>query len=106
MGLAAGQLVADLHEEDAAVLLGNQVFPLLGRLVGVEILKLLGGDEENVLRKVLYGLRIFVPHLMLHVLDNLKDFPHRVHQGVKGALLAGDDPLPVPLVHIAGVEIV
>ena len=73
MGLAAGQLIADLHQEDTAVLLGDQVLPLLGGLIRVLILQLLGGDEEDVLRQAPDGMGIFVPDLVLHVLDDLEE---------------------------------
>ena len=43
---------------------------------------------------------------MLHVLDDLEDGLHGGFQGFDGALLFGDDLLPVPLVYVAGVEVV
>ena len=52
------------------------------------------------------GIRIFVPDLMLHMLDDLKDCIHGLLQGFNGALFFGDDLFPVPLVYIAGVEII
>ena len=52
------------------------------------------------------SLRVFIPHLMLHVLDNFEDLPHRILQGVQGALLLCNDTFPVPLVHITGVKVI
>ena len=73
MGLSASKLIPDLHKKDAAVLLCDQVFPFLRGLVRIAVLQLLGSDKGDVLRKVLYGLWVFIPDLMLHVLDDLKN---------------------------------
>jgi len=52
------------------------------------------------------GVRILVPDLVLHVLDDLEDRAHGLFQIVLIAVLAGDDPFPVPLVDIAGMQVV
>ena len=51
-------------------------------------------------------LRIFVPDLVLHVLDNLEDSADDLVEIFAGALFARDYALPVPLVDVAGVKIV
>ena len=43
---------------------------------------------------------------MLHVLDDAEDVGRGLAQGLLGALVLGDDLLPVPLVHIARVQVV
>ena len=43
---------------------------------------------------------------MLHMFDDLKDLTHCFHQGFSGALLLSDYLFPVPLIYIAGVQIV
>ena len=106
MGLAAGQFVANLHQEHTAVLPGNQVFPCLRSVIRIQVLKLLAGDKVNIFGKMFDSLRVFIPHLMLHVLDNFEDLPHRILQGVQGALLLCNDTFPVPLVHITGVKVI
>ena len=106
MGFAAGELVADLHQEHTSVLLCNQVFPFLGSVVRIQVLQFLGGDEENVLGKMLDRFRIFVPHLVLHVLDDFENLADRVHQRIQAALLLCDHTFPVPLVHITGVQVI
>ena len=78
VGLAAFQLVADLHEEHAAVLAADQILALLGRFVRISVLQFLGSDKVNVLGQVLGCLWVFVPHLVLHVLDDLEDLAHRL----------------------------
>ena len=55
---------------------------------------------------MLYRLRIFIPHFMLHVLDHLKDGTHRVLQRLLGPLFFFYDLFPVPLVYIAGMQII
>ena len=106
MGLAAGQLVADLHQEDAAVLFADQILPLLGSLVGPPVFQFLSGHEGDVLGKMVDGFGVFVPHLMLHVLDDLENGAYRLLQGLPVPVFPADDLLPVPLVHVAGVKIV
>ena len=106
MGHTARKPVADLHQEHTSMLLCDQVLPLLGSAVRIQILQFLGGDEENVLGKVLYRFWIFVPHLVLHVLDDLEYLTDRVHQGIQAALLLCDHTFPVPLVHITGVQVI
>ena len=88
------------------MLFGDQVFSLLWRFVGIHLCQLACSNKKDVIRKLFYGLGILVPDLMLHMLDDLEDFPYRSHQGFHGALFFGDHLFPVPLVYIAGVEII
>ena len=106
MRLTGGELITDLHKEYATVFFGYKVFALLRSLIRVAVCQFLGGDESDVLRQMLDCLRIFVPYLMLHMLDDLEDGLDGGLQGFNGAVFFGDDLLPVPLVYIAGVEVV
>ena len=45
--LSGAQLAADALNEHRAVLLGERIFALLGREIGVQILELLRGDEGD-----------------------------------------------------------
>ena len=47
MRLSGAQLAADALNEHRAVLLGERIFALLGREIGVQILELLRGDEGD-----------------------------------------------------------
>lgn len=76
MRLTASQLVADLHEEYTAVLFGNEVFTLFRRLIGIHIFQFLAGNEKYIVGQMFDCIGIFVPHLMLHVLDDLKYLTH------------------------------
>ena len=106
MRLATFQFVTDLHQKYTAVFLGDQVLALLRGLVRIKLLKFLGGDEGDVVRKLFYCLRVLVPHLMLHVLDDLEDCANSLLKCLDRALFAGDNALPVPLVDVAGVQVV
>ena len=108
VGLSGAQLAANPNQEGGGMLLHKGVLPLLGRFVGIEILQLLGGDKgdfrgqnrqngqlgENGVEEAL-GLGQG-PH----------NGPDRPPQIVQIPVLFGDNLLPVPLVHIGGVEAV
>ena len=108
VGLARLQLAADAHEEGHRVLLHKGVLPLLGGKVGVAVLQLLGGDEGDLLRDLGQD-----GQLGEHGAQEGLGVPQGPHNGADSLLqvlcvpvLLGDDLLPVPLVHIGGVEVV
>ena len=106
MGLAVRERPADLLDEDGALLMADAVLPLLAGEVRIEGLQLVGGDEEDLVRQMVDGVRPLVPDLMLHVLDDLENLSHDLVENHRSPVFAADDHLPVPLVHVGGVEIV
>ena len=107
MGLAAAlQVVADLHQEHGVVFTADGVLTLLGGVVGPAILQLLGGDEVHL--TIQYGVQAGKRDL-----QGVVGLHHGAHNGADGlaqellvAVLPLDDLLPVPLIHIDGVEVV
>ena len=106
MLFAGSQLAADLHEEHGVVLGADGVLPLLGGLVRPAVLQLLGGDEVHL------PVQLYPQAGEGHI-QRVAGFAHGGNDGPDGGLqirlvpvLPGDDLLPVPLVHIDGVDVV
>ena len=73
MRFSAGKLITNLHKENTAVFFCDQVFPLFWSFIRIHILQLLGCNKENIIWKMFYSLGVFVPYLMLHMLDNFEN---------------------------------
>ena len=108
MGLAALEGSTDLHQEGGAVLLDDGILPLLRGQVGVLILQLLGGDEGDVggVERQILQLGEHGVEVHLGGADRRHDGAHDVLQIRLVPVFLTDDLLPVPLVHIDGVEVV
>ena len=108
VGPAGLQRPADAHKEGGGVVLHIGVLPLLRGQVGVQVLQLLGREEGNIGRQ-LGQYRQLGEHRAqerLGVRQRPHDGTHRLLQIVGVPVLCPDDLLPVPLVHIGGVEVV
>ena len=88
------------------VLGADGVFPLLGSLVRPAVLQLLGGDEVHL------PVQLYPQAGEGHI-QRVAGLTHGGDDGPDGGLqirlvpvLPGDDLLPVPLVHIDGVDVV
>ena len=103
---AGFQLVADLHDKDSALELCDLVFPLLRGAVRIHIFELLRGDEEDIFRKDFLNIIILDGHVFLCFFQSLVHFLNHLFQSVHVAVFFGDDFLPVPLVHIDGMDVV
>ena len=106
MGLAGLQLASDLGDEHRAVLFGDLVLSLLRGKLGVHILKLLRGDEEYMLGQETVDELILLRYVYLGVVEGAVDVSYRALEVIKGAILLGDDLLPVPLVNVDGVDVI
>ena len=108
VGLAALEGSADLHQEGGAVLLDDGILPLLRGQAGVLILQLLGGDEGDVGGVERQILQLGEHGVQVHLggTDRRHDGAHDVLQIHLVPVFLTDDLLPVPLVHIDGVEVV
>ena len=107
MLFAAFQLAADLHNADRAVRAGNDVFALLGGLVGVEILQLLRCKEGHVTVQADDLQRGELPaQLVGRCAHSVHDIAHGFLQKFQRAVFLGDHALPVPLVNVDAVQIV
>ena len=90
------------------MVLHKGVLPLLGGEVGVEVLQLLGGDEGDLLGDLRQHTQLGEHGAQegLGVPQGAHDVTNCGFQVVHRAVLGLDDLLPVPLVHIGGVEII
>ena len=105
MLFAVAQLAPDADDEHCAIFLGNGVFALFGAEVGVKLAQFFGVYEVQLVRQA--GLD-GGEHLINHVfgayhggIDAVYDF----FQEFDAAVLRGDDPFPVPLVHVEGMQV-
>ena len=106
MRLAGSKLIADLHQADRTLFLCDDVFTLLRSFVRIEILKLLRGDEENILWKDFLDKIILDGHIGLSLAQCLVYGTNDLLERIEIALALDDDLFPVPLVYIDRVDIV
>ena len=106
MRLAGLQLAADLHEEDRVMLTHDGVFALLGGLVGVHIKQLLSGYKEHVAAQLCRNKVIAGLEYIKRVAYAANYGSNSVLEGSKVAGIRGYDLLPVPLIHVYGVQVV
>ena len=104
--LAGFQLAADLHDEHGLVLLGKFMLPSLGGQIGVEIFQLLRGDEGHLVAQLGAQLGVGVLQLLVDGADGVNDGAHGLLEILQRAVWAVDDLLPVPLVHVDGMNVV
>ena len=88
------------------VLTDDLVFALLRRLVGVEILQLLRGDEEHIAVKLGVQARERDAKRVVRLADRADDVAHGAFEILDRAVFPRDDLFPVPLVDVDGVKIV
>ena len=104
---AAFQLAADLHDADGAMGAGKGVFALFGGQVGVQVFQLLGGDKGRLTGQADgFQLRELPAQLVRSGANGIHNIAHGFLQKGQGAVLRGDDLLPVPLVYINAVQVV
>ena len=106
MGLSVCELIADLHQAYSAFLAADQILALFSCFVRVESFQLGAGDEEDIVGKDLLDIVIADRHVFLSLSKNSVDVLNDGLKGFDRAVLSGDDLLPVPLVHVDGVDIV
>ena len=106
MRLAGLQLAADLHEKHAVVLAKDRVLALLGGLVGIQVFKLLRGDEEHVAVELRVKAREGDTERVVRLADRAHDVAHGALEIGNVPVLSRDDLFPVPLVDVDGVEVV
>ena len=85
---------------------GDQVFPFFRGLIRIAFLQFLGSDKHDIFWQMFDCFRIFVPYLVLHMFDNFEDGAHGFFQGFRISLFFGDNFFPVPLVNVAGMEVI
>ena len=107
VGLAGLQLAADLHDERGLCLFQIGALALGGiGDVGEHVLQLLGGDGGHVAAELDVDAGILAVQAVAHVADALHDLPGDALQRIQRAILPADDLLPVPLIHVDGVQVV
>ena len=80
--------------------------PLLGGQMGVHVLQLLGGDEADLPVQTGLDLGEGTAQSVAGVAHRPHNGAHRVLEEVHVPVGLGDDLLPVPLVHVDGVDVV
>ena len=81
-------------------------FAFLGRKPRIEFQQLLGVDEKYLLRQLGHNLgKLYIQFVLGH-LDGFINAPDNLFEELDVPLPGRDHPLPVPLVHINGMEIV
>ena len=108
MGFAGLQRPTNADQKRSGVLLDKGVLPLLGGQVGIQVLQFLSRQEGNIRIQLRQHRQLgkYRTQERLGVGQRLDDGVHRRLQIIRVPVLFPDDLLPVPLVHIGGVEIV
>ena len=107
VGLSGAELAADLHDAGGFVLAHIGVFPLgAGGQLGVQVFQLLGGDEADLPTQLCAQLGVADVESVVGGADGLDDGPDNQLQEIQIPVFRGDDLLPVPLVHVDGVDVV
>ena len=104
VGLAAFQFAADADDDGGGMLFDEGVLSLLAGESGVEVLQLLGGDEGHVPVQIQLDLGVHAFDGREGGADGVDDVRDGPLQLVNGPHIGGDDLLPIPLVHIDGVQ--
>ena len=104
--LSGTESSADLHDEGGTVLPHEQVLPLAGRPVRIEVFQFLRCDESDVGIKPHRELGISGPHGLGRGADRPYDGPDGQAEKVQIPVIPRDDLLPVPLVHVQGMHVV
>ena len=78
MGFPVTELISDSLNKYTAVLFGDGIFSFLRTEIRISFEKFLRVNKVNLLRQLLHRIRILIPNLMLHMLDNTKNVSYRV----------------------------
>ena len=103
---SVGEHPANADDEHGAPAAHDLVLTLFGIQAGVELHQLLGVDEMDFLREFRDDLGELHEKLVLGDLDGLVDAANGLLEETQVAVFAADDLLPVPLIHVDGVEVV
>ena len=106
MRLTGTQRTADLHQENGAVFACGLIFPFLGGKIRKPVLQLLGGDEGDMIRQLRLDMRIMRADVPFGFPEGQINLFNDVAQERFISLIRRHDPLPVPLIHEDGVNIV
>ena len=106
MRLAGVQSAANAHDKRGWMLANKQIFSLFRRLSRVEVLQLLRGYKGDFAAEPRVELGIVPLELVERAADCLDNAADSVFQRVGVALVLRDDALPVPLVHVNGVQVI
>ena len=108
MRLAGAEFSADALNEDGSMLLGEGIFSLLGRQIGIEILQLLRGDEGHmaVQKRRIAELGILAAHGQLRIIDAGNDARNSLMERECGTRFRRDDLFPIPLIDVYGMQVI
>ena len=100
------QNLSDLHQEHGVVLTADGILALIGSQIGIHVLQFLRGDEEHLTIQLAAQAGEGNVQCIGGFTDSAHDGTDGGLQIVHIAVLAGDDLLPVPLIHVDGVNVV
>ena len=106
MLFAVRQFATDTDDKHGTIFLADSILALLRCLVRIELQQVLCMDKSNLLWQERLQLRISLTGEILRAADGSINTLHHILQISHRTLLACDDGLPVPLVHIQRVQIV
>ena len=107
MGLSGAQLPANLHDTGSSMFFHIGFLALrAGLQVGIHIFQSLGGHKGNIPAQFRSQLREADMETVIGIADGPDNGPDDELQILQIPIFPGDDLLPVPLVHIDGVDIV
>ena len=103
---AVAQRASDSRHEHGAVLSADRILPLLRAQARIQAAELLGVDEMDLLRQAGGDDWVFLAHHELGTHDGRPDAADYILQILGIAFAFGHHPLPVPLIHVEGVDVV
>ena len=106
MLLTGFHLVTNLLNKYRTVQLRNLVLALLRCAIRIHIFQLLGRHKCDIFRKITSNVLILICHIVLGHFQCLVNRTDNGFQCLTGTIFFTDDLLPVPLIHINGMDIV
>ena len=106
VGGAVGQRGADADDEGGVVLLEGAVFSFARFQVGILLSEVFGVDEGDLVREEGFDIRVFFEDGGFGGFDGAVNGADDFFEEVEVALLGVDDPFPVPLIDVKGMDVV
>ena len=101
-----GQLVADADDERGAVFLEGAVFSFARFQVGILLSEVFGVDEGDFVRQERFEVGVFFMDGGFGGFDSAVDGADDLFEEVEVAILSVNDPFPVPLIDVDGMDVV
>ena len=106
MLLTGFHLVTNLLNKYRTMQLRNLILALLRCAIRIHIFQFLGRHKCDIFRKITSNVLIFICHIVLGHFQCLVNRTDNGFQCLTGTIFFTDDLLPVPLIHINGMDVV